>query len=66
MFHPAAGLLQHICSYGAPVTLLNPPTPAALLAAKQYGCHSSAAKDATFIRQEIVDQVMAGHVVVMP
>ena len=64
--HPAAGLVNHLRTHGAPVSTHYTLSEGDLEAAIAYGCHGSATKGAVFARTELAEQVWYGHVVVFP
>ena len=64
--HPAAALITHLRETGAPVFLSCTNTPVELQAQLEVGCHASASHEAVFFRNELFEQVSAGHNIVLP
>ncbi|EJK64484.1 hypothetical protein THAOC_14776, partial [Thalassiosira oceanica] len=65
--HPAAGYLDYLRKYGAPVLTATPPkTPEELQAAVDRGPHPSAKAHAEFLAQEAFEMCQRRHTMVLP
>ena len=64
--HRAVTLINHARQHGLPISLPRGMSEEELCADLHYGAHSSAKKEVDFVHQELVDQVQAVHIVVLP